>query len=352
MVRRSLGLVDVVVNTPEVDGLPLLTRLILFSANNGDTIDDIHAVALIDPTIIMSEATKLARMGVIAFCEQTGQLTLDKARGQRLWRDFDCVRTFRKGGHRMVFDPLAMAFRWITPSDRVRRIESSPLARHYHSALAKVPEQIITELIAHISPALAHMATEREDGPVEKLSLAATPEGLDATLSIPTAMIQLPHPHTILDRQVWRHVTDQPPPSEGEGWAIDGPALRLPVSIRRSGNRGVETEVYIFDQVTGTIHTEGNVAAYLAPTLGNSSFALSAKHDEDELCEALASSGLLGDLLPERGRRCRETRWAIDPTPITLRRWVSEVTLAECAVRQAKAEGHWHFCTGGQAQGE
>jgi hypothetical protein len=347
--HRQLVSVGTSILAPEVDGLPLLTRLLLFAANGGGSLANVCSVAMIDDDIIRCEADRLSQMGVIDLCGATGRLGLNDRRGRRLWNDFNCVREFRKGRHHMVFDPVARALRWVNPSDLIRVYEgAAPLLPERHRVeLAKVPDEVLADLIEEVSPELANIFAEREDRPVD-VSLGPTAGTLTSSLRLPAEMVILPRPHTAVDPGVWRDRTDFPPPQPNDLYSIDGPALRFEVKVGREGQQGRDTVIYLFDQVTGVIHKEKDIEEYVqcAPVGPETAsvFVLPPKHTGAELCEALAS-GLLGHLLPERGRRCREAGWLIGEEAVTLRRGATEIAIAECAVRQAKEEGGWHFWT-------
>lgn len=347
--HRQVIAVETSIAAPEVDGLPLLTRLLLFAANGGGSLTDVCTVAMIDEDIIRSEADRLSQMGVIDLCGATGRIALNDRRGRRLWNDFTCVREFRKGRHHMVFDPVARALRWVNPLDIIRVYEgAAPLLPERHRVeLAKVPDEVLAGLIEEVSPGLANIFAGREDWPVD-VSLGPTAGTLTSSLPLPAEMVMLPRPHTAIDSEVWRDRTDFTPPQPNHVYSIDGPALRFEVKVGREGQRGRDTIFYLFDLVTGVIHKEKDIEEYVQCTpVGPetaSVFVLSPKHTGAELCEALAS-GLLGHLLPERGRRCREAGWSLGEEAVTLRRGATEIAIAACAVRQAKEEGGWHFWT-------
>lgn len=342
--------VETSITAPEVDGLPLLTRLLLFAADVGGSLADVCSVAMIDEDIIRSEANRLSHMGVIELCGTTERLALNDRRGRRLWNDFTCVREFRKGHHHIVFDPVARALRWVKPSDPIRAYEgaASLLPERHRMELAKVPDDVLAKLIEEISPGLADIFAGREDCPPVDISLGPAAGTLTSSLLLPPEMVMIPRPHTSITPEIWRYGTDFAPPQPNQVYSIDGPALRFEVKVVHEGQRGKDTVTYLFDQVTGVIHKEKDIEGYMqcAPVGPEavSVFVLPPKHTEAGLCEALAS-GLLGHLLPERGRRCREAGWSICVEAVTLRRGATEIAIAECAVRQAKEEGGWHFWT-------
>lgn len=347
--HRQLISVETSIVAHEVDDLPLITRLLLFAANGGGSLADVCTVAMIDENIIRCEAERLSNMGVIDLCGATGRLALNERRGRRLWDDFACVREFRRGRHHMLFDPVARALRWLNPSDIIRVYEGAAqlLPERHRVELAKIPDEVLAELIEEVSPRLANIFVEREDWPVD-VSLGPIAGTLTSSLSLPAEMVMLPRPHTAIDPEVWRDRADFTSLQPNHAYSIDGPALRFEVKVGREGQRGRDTVIYLFDQVTGVIHKEKDIEEYVqyAPVGPESAsvFVLQPKYTGVELCEALAS-GLLGHFLPERGRRCREAGWSISEEPVTLRRGATEIAIAECAVRQAKDEGGWHFWT-------
>lgn len=348
--RRPLAIVDPLLRAPEADNLPLLTRLVLFSADSGHRIADVCTVGIIEERIVRFEIEKLAQQNVVSLCPATDGLSLTGEQGRRLWNDFNQVRAFRKAGHRMIFDPLARALRWFAPSDAFagEPVQVAPirLSSRQRSDLTQTRIEILARMMAEVSPGLAEMMSDREDGPVE-VSLIPGSGTLNARLPLPFGMVMLPHPHTAIDPRIWRQGTERHAVPWSGGDSIQGPALRVRVSAAGRERRALPPVSYLFDQVTGVLHKETDVASYVVgPAVVDSSpdgaFLLPERHSEASLCEGLLS-GLLGHLLPDRGRDCRDVRWVIDPEPVTLRRAADEAGMAECASIQARREGGWSF---------
>jgi hypothetical protein len=340
--RRQLAVLDISVTAPEVDGLPLLTRLLLFAADAGSSLADVCTVAMIGEEMIRSEAEALSHRGVIELDEDSGRLTLSARLGRRLWNDFTCVRMFRKARYRLVFDPLAEALRWVVPSDLIQaRDSSTPLLRN-RIELVKLLDHSREALVAEISPSLAAMFASHGEDSLVNLAFGAATGTLDASLPLPSGMVFLPRPHTAINTDVWRFGTDSAPPPD-QLYAIDGPALRFEVLAGRQGQRSRDIIPYLFDQCTGVIHKEIDIQDYVraAGSEPAAPFMLPRRYEQAALCEALAS-GLLAHLLPERGRNCGTAGWSIGEQPVTLRRGATEGALAACAACRAQEESGWH----------
>jgi len=237
--------------------------------------------------------------------------------------------------------------------DSVRMREGSAplLPNSYRMELTKVPIEILASLIGEVSPGLAEMIAEREDWPAD-VSLGPATGTLTSPLPLPLARVMLPHPHTAIDHGIWNHGGDLQAPLPSQACSIEGPGLRFQVTAGREGRRDSDTTSYLFDQVTGVIHKEEDVAGYvrLGPVgqVSTSVFPLSPRHTETELYEALAS-GLLANLLPERGSRCRAAGWSVSEENVTIRRGATEAAMVECAIQQAEVEGGWRFLSSGTA---
>lgn len=343
--QRQLFSVGTSVSAPEVDSLPLLTRLLLFAAASSSSLEDVCTVSMIDEEIVRSEADELAHMGAIV-CGLSGQL-LAESPGRRLWDDFTCVRNYRNERHQMIFDPLARALRWLCPSDSVRMREGNApfFPSSYSLELKKVPDEILAGLIRDVSPGLAGMISERENCAAD-VSLGPATDTLTSPLPLPLAMVMLPHPYTAIDQSILNQGGDLQTPLPSQAYSIEGPGLRFQVTVGREGRRERDSATFLFDQVTGVIHEEEDIAGYVRSgpvgQLSTSVFPLLPKYTESELCEALAS-GLLANLLPERGQRCWLAGWTIDEETVTIQRGATEAAMVESAVKQAEAEGNWRF---------
>lgn len=346
--KRKIYALEISVFSPETDNLPLLTRLLLFAAYSNNSLTDVCTVSMIDEEIVRSEADRLAHMGIIA-CGLSGQLRTEP-RGRRLWDDFMSVRNYRNSQHRIVFDPLAQAVKWLCPPDslHVNEERATLLPHSYRMELAKAPVEILANLIGEVSPGLAEMIAGREDASVD-VSLGPATGTLTSPLPLPLAGMMLPHPHTAVDPGIWNYVGSQQAPLPSQACSIEGPALRFHVTVGREGRRDNDTIIYLFDLVTGVIYKEEDVAKYmqLGPVeqVSPSAFQLPPRHTEADLYEALAS-GLLASLLPERGSRCRAAGWSVREETVTIRRGATEAVMVECAIRQAEVEGGWRFLRG------